>query len=158
MWTVNRIFLWFGRYLVCTYLSQNALKPWWSNFQFTHAVFRQIWFTFQEATCFISASPFSMFWITGAVDMSVYDWVVCHLYMYLIMPNMLFLYPLLQRSWKGVILVSPCPSVDRIVSALYLQQYSSDPFHVCTSYEATSEGNVCFKIQKFEILANSLNM
>ena len=43
--------------------------------------------------------------------------------------------PPLQRSWKGGILVSPCPSVrpsvcpsvDRIVSALYLQQYSSDP-------------------------------
>ena len=38
------------------------------------------------------------------------------------------------------ILVSPCPSVDRILSALYLQQYSSDPFHICTSYQATSEG------------------
>ena len=51
-----------------------------------------------------------------------------------------FLYPLLQRSWKGVYwfhLVRPsvrpsvCPSVDRIVSTLYLQQYSSDPFHIC---------------------------
>ena len=31
------------------------------------------------------------------------------------------------------------PSVDRIVSALYLQQYSLDPFHICTSYQATSE-------------------
>ena len=41
---------------------------------------------------------------------------------------------------KGGILVSPCPSVDRIVSALYLQQYSLDPFHICTSYQATSEG------------------
>ena len=58
------------------------------------------------------------------------------------------LYPPLQRIWKGGILVSPCPSVrlsvcpsvDRIVSALYLQQYSSDPFHFCTSYQATSEG------------------
>ena len=40
----------------------------------------------------------------------------------------------------GGILVSPCPSVDRIVSALYLQEYSSDPFHICTSYQATSEG------------------
>ena len=57
-------------------------------------------------------------------------------------------YPLLQRSWKGGILVSPCPSVrlsicpsvDGIVSALYLQQYSLDPFHICTSYQATSEG------------------
>ena len=35
---------------------------------------------------------------------------------------------------------SVCPSVDRIVSALYLQQYSSDPFYICTSYQATSEG------------------
>ena len=26
-----------------------------------------------------------------------------------------------------------------IVSAPYLQQYSSDPFHICTSYQATSE-------------------
>ena len=59
-----------------------------------------------------------------------------------------WLYPPLQRSWKGGILVSPCPSVrpsvcpsvDRIVSALYLQQYSSDPFHICTSYQAISEG------------------
>ena len=32
------------------------------------------------------------------------------------------------------------PSVDRIVSALYLQQYSSDPFHFCTSFQATSKG------------------
>ena len=70
-------------------------------------------------------------------------------------PAKLSLYPPLQRSWKGGILVSPCPSVrlsicpsvrlsfcpsvDRIVSALYLQQYSSDPFHICTSYQATSE-------------------
>ena len=35
---------------------------------------------------------------------------------------------------------SVCPSVDGIVSALYLQQYSLDPFHICTSYQATSEG------------------
>ena len=54
----------------------------------------------------------------------------------------MLLYHPLQRSWKGGILVSPCPSVrpsvcpsvDRIVSALYLQQYSSDPFHIYTSY------------------------
>ena len=66
--------------------------------------------------------------------------------------NITLLYPLLQRSWKGGILVSPCPSVrpsvrlsvcppvDKIVSALYLQQYSLDPFHICTSYQATKEG------------------
>ena len=48
---------------------------------------------------------------------------------------------------KGGILVSHCPSVrpsvcpslDRIVSALYLQQYLSDPFHICTYYQATLE-------------------
>ena len=49
----------------------------------------------------------------------------------------ILLYPPLQRSWKGGILVSPCPSV---MSALYLQQYSLDPFHICISYQATSEG------------------
>ena len=59
------------------------------------------------------------------------------------------LYPLLQWSWKGVywfhlvrlsVRLSVCPSVYRIVSALYLQQYLLDPFHICTSYEANSEG------------------
>ena len=53
--------------------------------------------------------------------------------------------PPLQRSWKGVywyhlVRLSVCPSVDKIVSALYLQEYSSDPFHIRTSYQATSEG------------------
>ena len=42
-------------------------------------------------------------------------------------------------GYTGITL-SVCPSVDRIVSALYLQQYSSDPFHICTSYQATWEG------------------
>ena len=42
-------------------------------------------------------------------------------------------------GYTGITL-SVCPSVDRIVSALYLQQYSSDPFHICTSYQGTSEG------------------
>ena len=42
-------------------------------------------------------------------------------------------------GYTGITL-SVCPSVDRIVSALYLQQYSSDLFHICTSYQATSEG------------------
>ena len=52
----------------------------------------------------------------------------------------------------GGILVSPCPSVrpsvqpshcpfvDRIMSTLYLQQYSPNPFHIYTSYQTTSEG------------------
>ena len=64
--------------------------------------------------------------------------------------------PPLQWSWKGGILVSPCPSVcpsvDRIVSALYLQQYLPDPLYICTSFQATSEGVSCEKIvSKFEI-------
>ena len=46
--------------------------------------------------------------------------------------------------------MSVCPSVDRIVSALYLQQYLSDPFHIYTSYQATSEGVSLVKfISKF---------
>ena len=45
----------------------------------------------------------------------------------------------LKGGYTGFTL-SICPSVDRIVSALYLQQYSSNPFHICTSYQATSEG------------------
>ena len=45
----------------------------------------------------------------------------------------------LKGGYTGITL-SVCPSVDSIVSALYLQQYSSDPFHICTSYQATSEG------------------
>ena len=52
-----------------------------------------------------------------------------------------FLYPHfneVERGYTGFTL-SVCPSVDRIVSALYLQQYSLDPFHICTSYQATSE-------------------
>ena len=48
---------------------------------------------------------------------------------------------------------SVCPSVDRIVSALYLQEYSSDPFHICTSYQATSEGvSRVMPISKFKNL------
>ena len=35
--------------------------------------------------------------------------------------------------------LSVCPSVDKIVSALYPAQYQPDPFHVYTSYQAISE-------------------
>ena len=41
--------------------------------------------------------------------------------------------------WYHLVRLSVCPSVDRIVSALYLQEYSLDPFHICTSYQETSE-------------------
>ena len=42
--------------------------------------------------------------------------------------------------WCPSVRLSVFPSVDRIVSALYLQQYLSDPFHICTSYQTTLEG------------------
>ena len=45
----------------------------------------------------------------------------------------------LKGGYTGFTL-SNCLSVDSIVSALYLQQYLSDPFHICTPYQATSEG------------------
>ena len=75
--------------------------------------------------------------ILGSGARVIHHPLICFVYL---------LYPPLQRSWKGVywfhlvrLSVCPsarlpvCPSVDRIVSALYLQQYSSDPFHICTS-------------------------
>ena len=48
----------------------------------------------------------------------------------------------LKAGYTGFTL-SVCPSVNRILSALYLQQYLSYPFHICTSYQATSEGVSC---------------
>ena len=74
-----------------------------------------------------------MCWFFG-VAKSIF-WMVCILISVVI--------PLASTKLKGGytgITLSVCPSVDRIVSALYLQQYSSDPFHICTSYQATSEG------------------
>ena len=57
-----------------------------------------------------------------------------------------------ERGYPGITL-SVCPSVDRIVSALYLQQYSSDPFHICASYQATSEGvSRVISVSKFKHL------
>ena len=48
-----------------------------------------------------------------------------------------------ERRGGGVycfhlVLLSVCPSVGRMVSALYLQQYSLDRFHIYTSYQPTS--------------------
>ena len=60
--------------------------------------------------------------------------------------NTLFCYTPTQRIWKGYtgftlsVCPSVCPSVDRIVSALYLLQYSINPFQIYTPYQATSEG------------------
>ena len=79
---------------------------------------------------------------------------------------MTFLYPPMlnevERGYTGFTLsVRPSvhPSVDRIVSAVYLLQYLPDPFHIYTSYQATSEGVSCvkffFESNKFEVLANS---
>ena len=66
----------------------------------------------------------------------------------------MFIVPLASTKLKSGILVSRrpfiCPSlrpsVDKIVSTLYLLQYYSDPFHICTSYQATSEGVSCVKV------------
>ena len=53
----------------------------------------------------------------------------------------------LKRGYTGFTLsvcpsvrLSICLSVDRVVSALYLQQYLLDPFHICISYQAILEG------------------
>ena len=62
-----------------------------------------------------------------------------------------------STKFKGGILVSPCPSVhlsicqfvDRIVSALYLQQYSLDPFQIYACHQTNSEGMV-FNIEKLK--------
>ena len=66
------------------------------------------------------------------------DWVLA-----VQIDNLLLIIPLrfnrVERGYTGFTL-SVYPSVDRIVSALYLKQYSSDPFHICTSYQATLEG------------------
>ena len=66
----------------------------------------------------------------------------------------LFFYTPCSTKLKGGILVSPCPSVcasvDRIVSALSLLQYSPDPFHIYTSYQATSEG--VLRVKSFSTL------
>ena len=55
--------------------------------------------------------------------------------------NQLSLYPRFNEV-KSILYtgftLSVCPSVDRIVSALYLQQYLSNQFYICTSYQATS--------------------
>ena len=73
------------------------------------------------------------------------------------------LYPVstkLKGGYTGFTLFV-CPSVYGIKSALYLQQYLSDLFHVCTSYQATSEGASRVKSVskfKFKILVNSLNL
>ena len=63
----------------------------------------------------------------------------------------------LYQGYTGFNL-SVCPSVDRILSDLHLQQYSSDPCHIYSSCQATSECVLCgifFKIKKFEVLTNS---
>ena len=50
--------------------------------------------------------------------------------------------------------LSVSPSVDRIVSALYLKQYLSDPFYISTSYQATSEGVSLIMFQNSWIFKN----
>ena len=76
------------------------------------------------------------------------------------------LYPALQRSWKGGILVSPCPSVRlsvcgqnrvRSVSSTILIGSISYLHILSSNLRRCVACNARFKIQKFEILANFLN-
>ena len=91
------------------------------------------------ASCnFISISSGNSFVICDATN---HNWKQC-----------LLIIPPLQRSWKGgggggggereaytgFTLSSVCPSMDRIISALYLQQYLPDPFHIYTFFQPTS--------------------
>ena len=70
---------------------------------------------------------------------------------------LLFFKPPVQQSWKGGKLVSRHlsvhPSVNKIMSALYLPQYLLDPFHICTSYQATSEG-----VSRVKVIAKFQNL
>ena len=67
-------------------------------------------------------------------------WAVC---IFLAMFSTILHYTLrfnkVEIGYTGFTL-SICPSVDRMVSAQYLQQYLPDPFHIYASYQATSEG------------------
>ena len=78
-----------------------------------------------------------------------------------------WLYPPLQRSWEGGILVSPCPSVRpsvcgqncvRSVSSTILVGSISYLHILSSNFRRCVACNVCFKIEKFEILANSLSL
>ena len=53
-----------------------------------------------------------------------------------------FIIPSAQRSWKVYtgLTISVCPSVDGIVSTLYLLKYSQNPFYIYTPFWAISEG------------------
>ena len=68
-----------------------------------------------------------------------------------------WLYHPLQRSWKlGDILVSPCPSVDAMLSALYFPHYSPGPFlHI---WSINFRRCVAFRFlnSKYECLPNVL--
>ena len=77
------------------------------------------------------------------------------------------LYPPLQRSWKGGILVSPCPSVRlsvcgqnrvRSVSSTILIGSISYVHILSSNFRRCVACNARFKIQKFELLANFLNL
>ena len=67
----------------------------------------------------------------------------------------LFVIPPTSTKLKGGILVSPCPSVHlwTELCPLCIRQYLSDPFYICTSYQATWEGvsSVMF-VSKFKKL------
>ena len=80
--------------------------------------------------------------------------------------SQIFYTPPLQQSWRGVILVSPCLSVRlsvcgqnrvRAVCSTILDG-SISYLHILSSNFRCVACNVHYKIQTFEILANSLNL
>ena len=91
------------------------------------------------------------------------QWVMLYMPKYLC----IWLYPPLQRSWKGGILVSPCPSVRlsvcgqnrvRSVSSTILIGSISYLHILSSNFRRCVACNARFKIQKFESLAIFLNL
>ena len=76
-------------------------------------------------------------------------WIICIILAITELKSII--YTLTQQSWREYtgFTLSVSPSVHRTMSALYFLQYSSDPFHIYTSYQATAEGVFFFKINFF---------
>ena len=67
--------------------------------------------------------------------------------------------PSLQGGGGGVaytdFTLSVCPSVDRTMSALYLQQYLPNPFHICTSLSSNFRRCVSCNVRRQAIIWTS---
>ena len=137
-------------------LSQETCKCIWIFYHFTNLSYHEVKSVIKNDTdlfC-MHSQLYGCWWFGDTRSQGISSYVII---------------PPASTKLMGGILVSPCPSVrpsvcpsvrlsvcpfvDRIVSALYLQQYSSDPFHICTSYQATSEGvSRVMPVSKFKYL------